>query len=177
MSIQGPAQAQKLDKEENEPPKTSYVPNQEHHPEENPINDCDRTIPEVPVYDFMAKNTSTRHYTPIAPNPSGLLTLRRSISSPMNQIQLELSEEDRWLLHLKDDEELSWRDIAVRFQMDMGKAYQVPALQMRLKRLRERLRVWTDIDVQAIRMALEFWATNKFEIIAAKVPFFLVLFL
>ncbi|KAF2138269.1 uncharacterized protein K452DRAFT_328827 [Aplosporella prunicola CBS 121167] len=84
----------------------------------------------------------------------------------------EISEEDRLLLRLKDEENLPWKEIAARFQTDMGKSFQVPALQMRLKRLRERLRVWTDMDVKALRMAHEYYMENKFEIIAAKMAEF-----
>lgn len=61
--------------------------------------------------------------------------------------QTELNEEEALLLRLKDDENLPWKDIALRFQTDLGKVYQVPALQMRMKRLRERMRVWTPKDV------------------------------
>jgi hypothetical protein len=64
---------------------------------------------------------------------------------------------------------MPWKDIAARFQTDLGKSYQIPALQMRLKRLRERMRVWTDTDVRALRMAHEYWVQNKFDIIAQKV--------
>jgi hypothetical protein len=129
-----------------------------------------------------------RYYTPIAPNPMGLRRLhpkKRSVSdddyespSPAPKKRkrseppspaLELTEEDTFLLKLKDDEKISWRDIAVRFRTDMGKSFQIPALQMRLKRLRERMRRWTEMDVQALRMAHEFWMKSRFEIIAAKV--------
>ncbi|KAF2093706.1 hypothetical protein NA57DRAFT_20664, partial [Rhizodiscina lignyota] len=93
---------------------------------------------------------------------------RRRSPPPINTSSPELSDEDRLLLRLKDEEHVSWKDIAARFQTDLGKVYQVPALQMRLKRLRERLRVWTEADISALRMAHEYWERNKFEIIAAK---------
>lgn len=89
-------------------------------------------------------------------------------SSAMQQ-QFELSDEDKLLLQLKEEESMPWKDIAVRFQSDLGKSYQIPALQMRLKRLRERMRVWSEPDVRALRMAHEYWAQNKFDIIAQKV--------
>lgn len=131
-----------------------------------------------------------RMYPPIAPHPSGMQLLasrtkrgleedsemsdlkrRKSTASSTGhgtlQVQ-ELGEEDRLLLKLKDEEALPWKDIAARFQTDVGKTYQIPALQMRLKRLRERLRVWTDADVKALRMAHDYWRESKFEIIAAK---------
>jgi hypothetical protein len=84
---------------------------------------------------------------------------------------MELGEEDRLLIQLKDEESMPWKDIAARFQSDLGKTYQIPALQMRLKRLRERMRVWTDVDVKALRMAHEYWVQSKFDIIAQKVSF------
>jgi hypothetical protein len=99
-----------------------------------------------------------------SPSPAPKKRKRSEPPSP----SLDLTEEDAFLLKLKD-EKISWRDIAVRFQTDMGKSFQIPALQMRLKRLRERMKRWTEMDVQALRMAHEFWVTSKFEIIAAKV--------
>jgi hypothetical protein len=83
--------------------------------------------------------------------------------------QYELSEEDKLLLQLKDEESMPWKDVAARFHTDLNKQYQIPALQMRLKRLKERIRVWTDADVKALRQAHDYWAQNKFEIIAQKV--------
>ncbi|KAH7066172.1 hypothetical protein BKA63DRAFT_426012 [Paraphoma chrysanthemicola] len=127
-----------------------------------------------------------RLYTPIAPQPleaprsSGVKrsrdddedgseeTKRRKRSESNTSALFELSEEDKLLLQLKEEESMPWKDIAARFQSDLGKAYQIPALQMRLKRLRERMRVWTDADVRALRMAHEYWAQNKFDIIAQK---------
>ena len=102
---------------------------------------------------------------PIAPDPIGLRHMnalkrmrdeedqysefgqkkrKRAIS---NAGPVELNEEEQLLLKLKEEENLPWKDIAVRFQTDLGKNYQVPALQMRFKRLRERMRTWTETDV------------------------------
>jgi len=132
-----------------------------------------------------------RYYAPIAPNPTGVRQLqaqaqaqkraasedgwespsrKRKRSVPLSP-QFEITDEDTFLLKLKDDESLSWKEIASRFQTDMGKKFQVPALQMRLKRLRERMRVWTDNDISALKMANEYWSSQKFEIIASKVCF------
>jgi hypothetical protein len=128
-----------------------------------------------------------RLYTPIAPQPleaprscgvkrgrdeedDGFDEIKRRKRSDSNtSTQFELSEEDKLLLQLKEEESMPWKDIAARFQTDLGKAYQIPALQMRLKRLRERMRVWTETDVRALRMAQEYWAQNKFDIISQKV--------
>jgi hypothetical protein len=139
----------------------------------------------------------TRHWIPIAPNPVGLRQLQASASSkralgseeedgtdglptpkrkrsasPSPYIGSSFSEmtaEDALLLKLKDEENLSWKEIASRFQTDMNMTFRISALQMRLKRLRERMRVWTEVDVQALRMAHDYWKNRKFEIIAAKV--------
>jgi hypothetical protein len=97
------------------------------------------------------------------------LTKRRRRSESTASTQLELTEEDKLLLKLKEEESMPWKDIAARFQNDLGKQYQIPALQMRLKRLRERMRTWSDADVRALRMAHEYWAQNRFDIISQKV--------
>lgn len=93
---------------------------------------------------------------------------RRKRSDSNTSTHFELGEEDKLLLQLKEEESMPWKDIAARFQTDLGKSYQIPALQMRLKRLRERMRVWTEADVRALRMAHEYWTQNKFEIISQK---------
>jgi len=100
-----------------------------------------------------------------------VLKRRRSSPPPVNANPTEISEEDQLLLRLRDEETLSWKDIAARFQTEFGKTYQIPALQMRIKRLRERLRVWTSTDVNALKMAHDYWERNKFDIISAKVRF------
>lgn len=127
-----------------------------------------------------------RLYAPIAPHPTGPRTSapkrshededdesdqskRRKRSESNTSATIELGEEDRLLIQLKDEESMPWKDIAARFQSDLGKTYQIPALQMRLKRLRERMRVWTETDVKALRMAHEYWVQSKFDIIAQKV--------
>ncbi|KAI9838883.1 MAG: hypothetical protein M1819_004091 [Sarea resinae] len=122
---------------------------------------------------------------PIAPHPAGLEQINNlkryrddeeSASSPpkrrkraeSNPSSVELSEEEKLLLKLKDEEFLPWKDIALRFQVELGKVFQVPALQMRYKRLRERLRTWTEIDIRALQQAHEYWEKFKFDIIGAK---------
>ncbi|KAL8721308.1 MAG: hypothetical protein Q9225_001968 [Loekoesia sp. 1 TL-2023] len=101
---------------------------------------------------------------PIAPDPVGLQQMnalkrmreeedysefnqKRRKRAPSQSGPVELNEEEQLLLKLKEEENLPWKDIAVRFQTDLGKSYQVPALQMRFKRLRERMRTWTETDV------------------------------
>ena len=72
---------------------------------------------------------------------------RRSSQTSQTKPANELSEEEELLLRLKQDEGLPWKDIAQQFEVQLGKTYQVPALQMRFKRLRERMRTWTEEDV------------------------------
>lgn len=138
-----------------------------------------------PALDISAPQ-ARRFYAPIAPHPSGARTSapkrardddedpaehgkKRKRSDSQASATVELGEEDRLLIQLKDEESMPWKDIAARFQSDLGKTYQIPALQMRLKRLRERMRVWTDVDVKALRMAHDYWVQSKFDIIAQKV--------
>ncbi|KAI4259085.1 MAG: hypothetical protein L6R42_004753 [Xanthoria sp. 1 TBL-2021] len=123
---------------------------------------------------------------PIAPDPIGLRQMnalkrmreeedysefnqKRRKRAPSQTGPVELNEEEQLLLKLKEEENLPWKDIAVRFQTDLGKSYQVPALQMRFKRLRERMRTWTETDVQALEQAYDYWEKFQFDIIAAKV--------
>jgi len=142
---------------------------------------------EIPSHHHLSSPQPRRLYTSIAPQPNdpprstGVKRgrsedqdqsedmKRRKRSESNNSAQFELSEEDKLLLQLKEEECMPWKDIAARFQTDLGKSYQIPALQMRLKRLRERMRVWTETDVRALRMAHEYWVQNKFDIISQKV--------
>lgn len=122
-----------------------------------------------------------RPYTNIAPNPTAQVkrghedeeraestsSKRRKRTSSV--ASGDLSEDDRFLVQLKEDESLPWKDIANRFQTDKGKSFQVAALQMRYKRLREKFRVWEEQDVHALRLAHEYWEKYKWEIISSKV--------
>lgn len=121
-----------------------------------------------------------RPYPPIAPNPAGLVKRRQDDDEQMERssskrrkrtasvASADLNEDDRFLVQLKEDENLPWKDIATRFQTDKGKNFQVAALQMRYKRLREKFRVWEDKDVNALRLAHEYWEKYKWEIITTK---------
>ncbi|KAF2737749.1 hypothetical protein EJ04DRAFT_460874 [Polyplosphaeria fusca] len=151
-----------------------------------PHRSCPSRLSE-PAMDLPAELASPqprRMYAPIAPHPLGQRigmskrsrdddecseqSKRRKRSDTNATVTMELGEEDRLLIRLKDEESMPWKDIAARFQSDLGKTYQIPALQMRLKRLRERMRVWTEADVRALRMAHEYWVQNKFDIISQK---------
>ncbi|KAA6415784.1 MAG: hypothetical protein FRX48_00502 [Lasallia pustulata] len=124
-------------------------------------------------------------HVPIAPDPVGLRQMnalkrmrdeeeyqdygpKRRKRAASQAGSVELNEEEQLLIRLKEEENLPWKDIAVRFQTELGKSYQVPALQMRFKRLRERMRAWTETDVQALEQAFDYWERFQFDIIAAK---------
>ena len=127
----------------------------------------------------------TRPYTSIAPNPTGSIAQKRRRDDDEPEVatngkrrkrtssvaSADLSDDDRFLVQLKEDENLPWKDIAGRFHSDKGKNFQVAALQMRYKRLREKFRVWQDDDVSALKSAHEYWEKYKWEIIGAKVSF------
>lgn len=59
----------------------------------------------------------------------------------------EMTTEEQILIRLSHYENLPWKEVAMRFKEQTGKAMKVPALQMRKKRLIERLRVWTQSEV------------------------------
>jgi hypothetical protein len=128
-----------------------------------------------------------RMYTPIAPHPLGpqrtsipKRTLdedelqceesrKRKRSDSNSTASRELREEDRLLLQLKEEESMPWKDIQGRFESELGQKHNIPTLQMRYNRLRARLRVWSETDVRALRLAHDDWVKNKFEIISQKV--------
>jgi hypothetical protein len=76
----------------------------------------------------------------------GVSSKRRKRSTSF-QRTVDLTEEERLLVELKDDQNLPWKEIAQKFEASFGRQYQVPQLQMRFKRLRERMRTWTEEDV------------------------------
>ena len=139
-------------------------------PQSGPGGNSKGTSPYYPPSEYSMSNPShspiRSRPIPIAPDPIGLSNMnalkraredeelseygpRKRKRAASQSGPVELNEEEQLLLKLKEEENLPWKDIAVRFQTDLGKSYQVPALQMRFKRLRERMRTWTDTDVSA----------------------------
>lgn len=59
----------------------------------------------------------------------------------------EVNEEERFLMYLKEEAKLPWKDITQRWAQETGHPKQEAALQMQYKRLKERIRVWTPGDV------------------------------
>ena len=168
-------------------------------PQQSPFQNATSQVQQQPtLYSNVGTNSPSagqrsstiRPFTPIAPDPQGLQRLqaikqsqefdeaseasrakkRRLTASSMEPAAPPaLREEERLLLSLKDDQSLPWKDIAAKFGAETGKVHMIPALQMRYKRLKERLQVWTEADVEALKQAHEYWEMRKFDIISAKV--------
>lgn len=64
-----------------------------------------------------------------------------------------LSSEEELLIQLTEKEDLPWKEVASRFNGVTGRQMKVPALQMRKKRLLERLRSWSDVEVLPTKYA------------------------
>ncbi|TID15896.1 hypothetical protein E2P81_ATG08759 [Venturia nashicola] len=127
---------------------------------------------------------------PILPNPDGpfpAIGQKRSASqaemtpdtrpaklrrgSSLSPSNIELKEEEV-LLHQFREEGCSWKETANKLNKETGHQLKVPALQMRLKRLYERLREWSEADVQALRLAVEWHQNKMFEIVCSKMTEF-----
>lgn len=148
-------------------PSTSSQPQQQHQQQQQP--------------------PTPRSFAPIAPDPVGLQRMQAVRQSQeteetqqtkkrrLTQSSMEapapppLKDEDKLLLQLKDEQQLPWKNIVSRFQQETGKVHHIAALQMRYKRLKDRLQVWTDPDIEALKQAHEYWESRKFDIISAKV--------
>jgi hypothetical protein len=87
-----------------------------------------------------------------------------------------LSEDERFLVSLKEDEGLPWREIVKRHYTDKGVTIAAAALQMRYKRLKERNRRWEEKDLAALRQAFQYWESEKWHIISEKVMILLLQF-
>ncbi|QDS70495.1 hypothetical protein FKW77_010141 [Venturia effusa] len=131
-----------------------------------------------------------KQLVPILPNPDGPFPARgqkRSASdaemtpdirpaklrrgSSLSPCNIELKEEEI-LLHQFREEGGSWKETADRLYKETGHQLKVAALQMRFKRLNERLRKWAEADVQALRSAVEWHQTKMFEIVCSKMTEF-----
>jgi hypothetical protein len=83
-----------------------------------------------------------------------------------------MSEDERFLVSLKEEEGLPWREIVKRHYNDKGVTVAAAALQMRYKRLKERNRRWEEKDLTALRKAFQYWEGEKWHIISEKVRHF-----
>ena len=129
------------------------------------------TSESIPALDFGRRRSTP---IPIAPNPSGTRQVRdlkrsrdesdlsessfkRRKRSTSFQKTVDLSEEEKLLLELKEEQNLPWKEIAQKFEATFKKPYQQPALQMRIKRLLDRMRQWTEEDVSSERLVFQEW--------------------
>ena len=62
----------------------------------------------------------------------------------------DINPEEQLLLELSCRDKLPWKEVAAKFNQETRQTKRVAALQMRKKRLLERLRVWTDAEVVAL---------------------------
>lgn len=159
-----------------------------YHPESPLIESGDPShaspsLPTSPGFQPL-QSTDARQYPPSTSTPlqqtrsldEDQASVASSVRTPgqLTGNPLELNKEDRLLVSLKQDQSLSWKEIAARLSNQLGKTHQVAALQMRYKRLRERNRAWTKSETQALIAAHEYWEKCKWDIISSKVRFILV---
>lgn len=142
---------------------------------------------ETPSPPQLQQPQPRRPYQSIAPNPAGITAFKRQRDDEEATLESRpssgnkrrrttsgassttITDDDRYLLHLKETESLPWKDIAARFKDDKNKDMNLPALQMRYQRLRQRLRVWEEQDIYALKVACEYYEKCKWKIISAKV--------
>ncbi|KAM0720348.1 hypothetical protein Q7P37_004484 [Cladosporium fusiforme] len=133
-----------------------------------------------------------RPYQPIAPNPAsasapkrgreeeeedasftggessdtpGTRKRRRTNSAARTKPR---SESDAYLIHLKETENLSWKDIIARFKDDRDEEHNQPKLQMRWYRHRESERPWEQQDTYALEQACKWYEKNKWDMIRSQ---------
>jgi hypothetical protein len=98
-------------------------------------------------------SSSSAHTQATFTHPRTAIPIRRRRKSPKHArdcdiiLHGDMSRDEQVLMRLTEVDCLPWKEVAVRFREETGKAMKVPALQMRKKRLVERLRVWTPSDV------------------------------
>lgn len=68
-------------------------------------------------------------------------------STNSNIEKSDRGRQDALLVQLRVTEGLQWKEVMERFNEMTGLSMKVPALEMRLKRHKERTRPWTDVDV------------------------------
>ncbi|KAF1351213.1 hypothetical protein BDV97DRAFT_273513, partial [Delphinella strobiligena] len=66
-----------------------------------------------------------------------------------------LNDKEQLLMDLKEGQELSWKQIAAQYSSSTGKRYSDAALQMKSRRVKERLQEWKDADSRALRLAID----------------------
>lgn len=158
---------------------TSVLPGYSQNDFQHPIKDVKDQYSITTTSPPEIKHPQPRRsYTNIAPTPvkraredddARAESAKKQRHRTSSVVSADMSDDDRYLLRLKENENLPWKDIAHRFQSDKAKNFQVAALQMRYKRLREKYRVWEEADLKALTLAHEYWEKQKWEIISNKV--------
>lgn len=104
--------------------------------------------PPTPYSNPNSAHPSSSTFSSSYPTPS-----QQSSSTPGQTIRVTIdsfNDQERLLWQLKeerDEEKADWKKITERWHQLTGKEETASCLQMRYCRLRERIRVWTDVDV------------------------------
>lgn len=101
-----------------------------------PVSPRSTTHPPLP--ETISALSSRRKRKPLREYPDGEVVLSG-----------EMTTEEQILMRLAEQENLPWKEVALKFKEQTGKTMKIPALQMKKKRLVERLRVWTPSEVNA----------------------------
>ncbi|KAK5725932.1 hypothetical protein LTR15_004122 [Elasticomyces elasticus] len=114
----------------------SDAPHEESHLEEDDDDPADEPrVRDIESAQLEQSEYADKRLEAGQRRPTSYATMRASVASA------SLTEADRFLLQLKEDEHLPWKDIAIRFQDEYGNNYRVAALQMRYKRIMAQSRL------------------------------------
>ncbi|KAG0652193.1 hypothetical protein D0Z07_0810 [Hyphodiscus hymeniophilus] len=80
----------------------------------------------------------------------------------------KMTAEEKVLFDLKLNKQLVWKDIERKWEEIHGKFKGEAALQMQFGRAVKRLRLWTDIEEQALSLAVKEFDKNKWETISRR---------
>lgn len=113
-----------------------------------------RDEPILPAHNFQVLRRASTTSEKAQKNTTSTAKNGKKQSNP-NLVYLDGEEQFLW--KLREEENLSWRDISVRFQIDFGKSYQIPALQIRFRRLQSRMSRWNQTDFRANEQGHDYW--------------------
>ncbi|KAG9241518.1 hypothetical protein BJ878DRAFT_545173 [Calycina marina] len=124
------------------------------------------TLHSLPLLSPLA---STRSYSqPVDSFPLKAPSRKRKNSRDADDFLLcgDMTPEEELLIQLSEIDRLPWKEVAVKFREKTGKDMRVPALQMRKKRLLERIRQWTPADERALLLAMQSLDHREFDQVA-----------
>ncbi|KAK5727378.1 hypothetical protein LTR15_003273 [Elasticomyces elasticus] len=114
------------------------------------INNSDKGVLQV-IYVVDLYVTASKYLV-----PSLCSQIIEDFPKMLNAVQGEAGcltdAEDRFLMQLKEGEDLPWKDISARFQKELGKALLPTALQMRHHRLKEKHSVWKEQGASGLKL-------------------------